>query len=251
MSLRCLLGHEMGPPVIEESEESEMTVRKQTRTCLRCGKKTVEYENTRVSINEIENSPDPHPESPVDTPVENIQPHTSEQASPDPNPVGEDDIKTPEAPDYTTVDLPEDETYHGQGDALIIDDSSEPDESVDAPPSPSPTIGVMENAYGEMYAPEEEPEDASDFNHNAFKGDVEETPVVSSDPGEILTDDEPTETSSTEEASREYDKNHVFDQSIVLTCNNCSFTEPQAGSALRAGDICGSCGSGYLNQCEK
>jgi hypothetical protein len=257
MSLRCLLGHEMGPPVIEESEESDMTIRKQTRTCLRCGKTTVEYENTRVSINEIEQDAstasqqletdseaaentetvkhEDRPES-VDT-----SPPEPPQHTPDPT---NNQIETPEPPDYTTGDLPDDETYSGEGDALLIDDSTD---SPEDDPS-SPEIGVMENAYGEGYTADKSTQEPDDFNHGAFKGGVSDEAESSSDSGEILTDEPEPEVNSDADETSEYEKNHVLDQSILLTCNNCAFTDQQAGSPLRAGDICGKCGSGYLQQ---
>lgn len=240
MSLRCsLLGHEMGPPVEQEEQKDDVTVRTRTRTCLRCGETNVELENTRVAIEEVEQQVTTEPETqPVVDDHDDVEPDHPRVDESELEPVEEMEL-----PEYDEADLPDDELA-AEGDAVIIDDAGQPAEHEEVAAQQFQGGEVIEHAFGEAH--HQPPEQEVDYDHNAFKGDVPDDEDFSPDPGEILTDEPDEEPADNEPKQTPVEANHVPDDSQVLQCRSCPFSEPHAHSALREGDICGGCGAGYL-----
>jgi hypothetical protein len=239
----------MGHPVEQEEQEADVTVRTRTRTCLRCGETTVELENTRVAIDEAESQasqaqPTANDEFDANDKLELNEPPVQDSQT---EPAPEEPSKSVEIPDYSPDELDDDEIL-ASGDAVIIDESTEPQSGPE--PAPQQFSGggeIIEHAFGDTH--QRGDGDETDYDHGAFKGDVTEEPEFSPDPGEILDVDGEAEASPEPEEpeTRTQNANHAPDDSRLLQCRSCSFSEPHAGSALREGDICGSCGSSYLS----
>jgi ferredoxin-like protein FixX len=226
--------------VEQETQDNEVTVRTQTRTCLRCGETKVNVKNTRVAIDEVE---PPLGDSQTDTDVQEREPTPDNHenapyafgGTPDETTAIEEDP----APTETTMETDEQPT---SDDAVILDDE---------PSSVTPDTGfgggeVIEHAFGDTQHATSEPSQTQ-YNHGAFKGSALDEYDMSSDPGEILEDDSTPESEEPKRAVRTHgETNHVPSDSRVLRCPSCTFSEQHAGSSLREGDICGKCGGSYL-----
>lgn len=186
MRLRCLFGHDFGPPELEREREEQgdevVVTLRETRTCRRCDEVQVVSENKEVTSiaaidpemaedetdaeAEPDAEPEPEPESAAgETPDADdgvtMQPDTA--ASPEP---AHDEPETPESFD---ADPPASETE----DAEVLTDDA------DAEPEVAETGDTDESDAGEGQTPQP-----------ASTADVSDGPSADEDDGIILADDD-------------------------------------------------------------
>lgn len=282
MGLKCsLLGHDFGDPELEREREERgdevVLISREVETCGRCGKSRVVSENKEITTvqpeeavasdsaetdaTEMDASEAGAPEvgaetgtgvdagatggaSGLESAIEQVE--ADEELEPAPSPEEDDAVildGEDEAAERDAGEWPE--------EAAGEVDEAEPDAQVEA----APDIAQAEAAA----TPESEPDTAHpDEDAEVWSGEMpgeesEPEPEAESESGpepEAEPEPEPepeisgptiSETSAVDVESLPAD---------TMYCPECGFTEPIAGSSLRAGDACPECHQGYLERTE-